>query len=188
MKTWIGADFHFGHTNIIKYCPDSRGKYESVSAMHDAMIQDWNSKVAPDDLVYMLGDVAFGKVGNAVNTIQQLNGRKILIIGNHDVKNMQHPEFVACFEATHQYLEIFHNDVRVVMCHFPIYDHADAGIGSVMFHGHKHGIPTGIPGRIMDVGFDATGEVVIAFDEAFATVIQQTPMQYPPHKSVDGVQ
>jgi len=74
------SDHHFGHSNIIKYC--SR-PFVSVEEMNHEMIRRWNSVVKPEDTVYYLGD--FSLVLEPVRAIApQLNGRKILIMGNHD--------------------------------------------------------------------------------------------------------
>ena len=45
------------------------------------MIQNWNKTVSDRDIVYHLGDVFFGKGHRA---LPLLNGRKRLILGNHD--------------------------------------------------------------------------------------------------------
>jgi calcineurin-like phosphoesterase family protein len=46
------------------------------------MVDRWNARVAPNDLVFHLGDVAMCK--DAAFYVQQLNGHKFLIRGNHD--------------------------------------------------------------------------------------------------------
>lgn len=56
--------------------------YQLIPA-HDAMlVEKWNSVVPDDALVVHLGDYAFKK---STSIVHQLNGRKILMIGNHDV-------------------------------------------------------------------------------------------------------
>ena len=129
------------------------------------MIQEWNVTVGHDNLVYMLGDVAFCNAAQATQIVSRLNGRKILIAGNHDHKNLKHQEFRDCFEDVRDYLEINHDGNKICMFHYPIFDHNQAGRGSIMLHGHRHGKPTGLSGRVMDVGMDATGRVVISLDE-----------------------
>jgi calcineurin-like phosphoesterase family protein len=94
-----------------------------------------------------------------------LNGTKILIEGNHDRKLLNDPAFRAEFKEVHPYLRYNHDGQLVIMFHYPIYDHDQAGRGSIMLHGHRHGNPHNIPGRIMDVGFDATGKVVSSLDQ-----------------------
>jgi calcineurin-like phosphoesterase family protein len=53
--------------------------------MENAIITNWNDCVAPDDIVYVLGDIVFGDdIDTTLKKIAQLNGIKYLAIGNHD--------------------------------------------------------------------------------------------------------
>ena len=52
--------------------------------MNEAMIEKWNEKVSPEDIVYHLGD--FSMSLNAVHDYgPRLNGEKHIICGNHDI-------------------------------------------------------------------------------------------------------
>jgi len=177
MKTWITSDLHFGHANIKKFCPETRGRFRDVEHMRETMIEEWNESVAQEDVVYILGDVAFLPAQEAVAIMRRLNGRKILIEGNHDRKLLNDPVFRSCFESVHNYLRLTHNGQLVILFHYPIFDHDQAGRGSIMLHGHRHGNPHNIPGRIMDVGFDATGKVVSLLDD-IVQKMQQVPHMY----------
>lgn len=76
-RVWITADTHFGHKFVVAL----RG-FDDV-AEHDRMlIENWNSVVAPNDAVYHLGDVSMSLHG--LESVAKLNGRKILVAGNHD--------------------------------------------------------------------------------------------------------
>lgn len=146
--------------------------------MNEEMIREWNTVVHPSDTVYLLGDVAFMSANQATAVVCRLNGNKILIEGNHDRKLLTNPEFRECFAEVHQYLEIVYLKHKIVMCHYPIYDHNGAGRGSIMLHGHRHGAPHNIPGRIMDVGLDATGEVVSSLDSVVERLLKIQPMAH----------
>src|SRR6056300_578004 len=80
------SDTHFDHANILTFT-DYAGKpvreFDSVEAMNEAMIERWNAVVKPGDTVYHLGDVAIAKRG--LTHLARLNGRKILVKGNHDI-------------------------------------------------------------------------------------------------------
>lgn len=52
--------------------------------MDEVLIQNWNSVVGPDDVVFHLGDVALGDKDRWRDIFRRLNGEKILVIGNHD--------------------------------------------------------------------------------------------------------
>ena len=82
MRYYI-ADLHFCHENLNTRM-DCRG-FESGEAMNEYMIAQWNSRVRKRDEVVILGDFCISKKGEAANAIlERLNGRKYLIIGNHD--------------------------------------------------------------------------------------------------------
>jgi calcineurin-like phosphoesterase family protein len=78
--TWIISDTHFFHVNVGRYCnrPDN---------WQELIIKNWNDLISPEDTVLHLGDFAFGKRSNFDNLTEILNGRIILIRGNHDRLN-----------------------------------------------------------------------------------------------------
>lgn len=173
MKTFITSDLHFGHNNIMKFCPQTRGHYKDVDEMREDMIRIWNDSVQDGDLVYILGDVAFLPAAEAVKIFRRLNGRKILIEGNHDRKLLKDPVFRDCFEEVHKYLWIDYNGTQVIMFHYPIWEWDQMHRGSVHFHGHLHGNPNGMEKyRARDVGCDATGQVVWLMEDAIKDALK----------------
>lgn len=80
-KTFILADTHFSHENIIRY---EERPFKNASEMDQFMIRKWNETVSDNDLVLHLGDVGIFRAKQAEEILKQLNGRKILILGNHD--------------------------------------------------------------------------------------------------------
>ena len=52
---------HFFHKNVLGFLDDDgvpiRGQFESLEAMHEYMVAQWNEVVKPKDKVYHLGDV-----------------------------------------------------------------------------------------------------------------------------------
>lgn len=82
MKRWVIADLHFGHENILKY---SNRPFKSVEEMDKSLIDNWNGIVSKDDLVFVLGDFILSHDKQYIkNIVNQLNGRKVLVRGNHD--------------------------------------------------------------------------------------------------------
>jgi calcineurin-like phosphoesterase family protein len=172
MKTYITSDLHWGHKNIMNFCPVSRARFRNdVDYMNEAMVREWNDLIEPQDLVYILGDVAFLPAPKAVEYMRRLNGRKILVQGNHDRKLLQDAGFRDCFEEIHHYLDITYNGTKCVMSHFPFLEWDQMHRGSIMFYGHLHGGTTGMEKyRCMDVGMDATGEIAISMERAINRV------------------
>jgi calcineurin-like phosphoesterase family protein len=85
-KIWLTADTHFGHANIIKY--ENRPFRESENGTTDLMdrelISRWNNAVGKNDRVFHLGDVGICGKEKMTEIVSSLNGRKTLIMGNHD--------------------------------------------------------------------------------------------------------
>lgn len=154
---WITSDTHFSHRNITKF-ETTRRKYGTFSesgellsvdtAQMDAdIIANHNSVVQPNDLVYILGDIAWNKQ-TAPSLINQLNGNKVLIRGNHDFDSKP---FLSCFTKVVDYLDVKHFGERFVLFHYPIFEWDRMHYGSIHLHGHLHGGIHNIPGRIKDV-------------------------------------
>ena len=170
MTTWITSDLHFGHTNIMKFCPQSRARFKNdVDYMNEEMVREWSATIAPKDTVYILGDVAFLPADKAVKIMRRLNGTKILIEGNHDRKLLNDPVFRSCFAEVHPYLCITYEKTRVVMFHYPIAEWDQMHRGAVHFHGHLHGGTSGMEKyRCRDMGMDATGMIAVTMERAIA--------------------
>jgi calcineurin-like phosphoesterase family protein len=79
MSTFFISDLHLNHANIIKYC---KRPFKDVNEMNKTIVERWNSVVKKGDTVFHLGD--FCKRGNPNDFLNQMNGRKIFIKGNHD--------------------------------------------------------------------------------------------------------
>ena len=48
------------------------------------LIYNWNQIIKENDLVYFLGDFAFGDKARAEKLGRELKGHKVIILGNHD--------------------------------------------------------------------------------------------------------
>ncbi len=82
VNEFVVSDTHFSHKNIIKYCDRP---FKDIDEMNNFMIEQWNSVVSKDDIVYHLGDFTWDnnreRFGELVSS---LNGRIRLLKGNHD--------------------------------------------------------------------------------------------------------
>lgn len=84
-KAWFSADLHLGHAGIIDYCDRP---FRDLDEMHEVIITRWNERVSPDDIAWLLGDVAVGgpeEVRAVLPLLARLNGHKYLLAGNHDI-------------------------------------------------------------------------------------------------------
>ena len=139
MKNFFISDLHFWHTNILYF--DQR-PWDTVEEMNQALIDNWNSVVTDEDRIYMLGDFSWGGTGKAKKILEQLNGRIIWIVGNHDPENESFYRKL----VTMGYIEEYHDMLirwidgyEITMCHYPMacYKH-DSNDRNLMFYGHLH--------------------------------------------------
>jgi calcineurin-like phosphoesterase family protein len=78
---WFTADPHFGHARINEL---AHRPFGSVEEMNEEIIGQWNDVVDPEDDVWILGDLALGKIEESLALVPRLNGTKVLVPGNHD--------------------------------------------------------------------------------------------------------
>lgn len=87
MTDFFIADTHFSHKNILKFCNEHR-PFKDIDEMDNVLIENWNNTVGPEDTVYVLGDYFLGGRNNHTQVAfitHALNGRKVLVQGNHDL-------------------------------------------------------------------------------------------------------
>ena len=127
------SDWHYGHQNILAF--DNR-PFKTVEDMNAALIERWNSAVGASDTVYMLGDMFWCNMQEAISVLEQLNGNIFLIKGNHDRCN--DGRFLKKFVKVTEYLEIEDAGRKVVLCHYPIPCFKNHYYGWYHLYGHVH--------------------------------------------------
>ncbi len=128
-EVWFTSDTHLGHKNILEYEKEAR-PFKTVEEMNEALISNWNDTVRPKDIIWHLGDFAFGR--SNVELAGRLNGRKRLILGNHDVYN--NSVYLAYFEKLFgvTYWK------RCVLSHIPVHVGNLGSRALLNVHGHLH--------------------------------------------------
>lgn len=140
MSAFVTSDLHLGHAKMLDFVrPDGEPlrPFSSLDEMHETIIMKWNKKVHQKDRVYILGDVAISR--NALPLLNELNGAKILVRGNHDIYKLK--DYLPYFE-----------DIRgaffrggdstmpggIIFTHIPVHPDNLQGhyLGNV--HGHLH--------------------------------------------------
>lgn len=89
-KVYFTSDTHFFHERIIDYF---QRPFTSVKEMNEALINNWNSAVPTDGIVFYLGDFAKGDSAIWSDILCRLSGHIHLIAGNHDW-----PHVLECLE------------------------------------------------------------------------------------------
>lgn len=133
-NVFFAADHHFGHNNIYTQFKLADGVtparcFANAAEGDEVMVERHNSVVKPADRVYFVGDVAMSH--RALPILSRMNGRKVLIKGNHDIHKLSH------------YLPYF-DDIRgshqldgILVTHIPVHPDSLARWGFNV-HGHLH--------------------------------------------------
>lgn len=132
-KKFYIADWHYGHANCIAF--DNR-PFKDVEEMNKELIRRWNKTVDKGDVVYILGDMFWCKMDEAISILDSLNGQKILVKGNHDRCN--DGRFVKKFAKITDYLEVDDEGRKVVLCHYPIPCFKNHFYNWYHLYGHVH--------------------------------------------------
>ena len=142
MRYYI-ADCHFFHENLNTQM-DRRG-FPDAAAMNDYMIRQWNRKVRDKDEVVILGDFSLGTAEQTNQLLEELNGRKYLILGNHDGVVKRRKFRAELFEWIRPYEELHDQKRKVILSHYPILCYnsqyrldRDGAPSAYMLYGHVH--------------------------------------------------
>lgn len=127
MSIFFIADMHFGDENILRY---ENRPFDDANSMNSVIINNWNSVVKKDDLVYVLGDVG------ATDAIKSLNGTKYLVKGNHDTKPNEFYRNIG-FEEVYDYPIII--DGFWILSHDALYVSENMPYANLF--GHVHNSP-----------------------------------------------
>lgn len=151
------GDLHLGHKNIMKF---GQRDYDTIEHHDEGIIDLWNSKVrSKKDLVWVLGDVAFNM--ESIKLLDKANGRKRLIMGNHDKFNIG--VYLKYFEDVRAYEKRY----GVIMSHIPIHPNELQYRGwQWNLHGHIHHAEKEVKDyRYINVNADQIGLIPIDLDE-----------------------
>lgn len=200
MRYWT-SDLHLGHLNIIDFCErpfrkivvqagalgDVEYDIPDVDAMNKALIDNWNDVVDVGDEVWVVGDLAMGRLQTTVPMAKALKGNKFLVPGNHDACHKMHGKwkrFVPLYEDAG--FTILDSQVitkidgtEVLVCHFPYtgdsqFNDRFSGnrpddLGDWLIHGHTHS-DVRLRGKQIHVGVDAWGLQPASEDDIIALI------------------
>lgn len=124
--TYLIADSHYHHDRCCIYS----GRPENFTELINENIR---KIIFPKDVLIFLGDVIFGNFGQLKTIISSLPGKKILTLGNHDVKRSTSWFYKAGFDFVCDQIVI----KNYVLSHFPV----KIQEGQINIHGHFHNIP-----------------------------------------------
>lgn len=156
MKLYFTADLHFNHFPIIQYC---NRPFKNIDEMNETLIYNWNKAIPPTGIVYVLGDLIFGrKKGygtlDVKKILNRLHGQIILIEGDHDkpAKKLYKEGYKKIVKITPLHrIKIDGQDI--ILCHYCMRVWYKSHYNSWHLYGHSHGRLEPI-GKSLDVGVD----------------------------------
>jgi len=171
------ADTHWGHRNIIKYC---HRPFADVEEMNEALIDNWNSVVGKDDIVFHLGDFAMGGSAEWSRFLERLNGKIYLILGNHDMKTIG--KGFSRFEYVTMQMLINIGGQQIYLNHCPLLFYGESKntwqlYGNVHTNLHHTGTNRSIIDNLLptqyDVGVDNNNFTPVSYEQICAKIQQQ---------------
>lgn len=130
------ADLHLGHKNCLAF--DNR-PFVDIEQQTETYIENHNKIVGKSDDVYFLGDFSWYNVDRTADILDELNGNKHLISGNHDHVMLRHLSIFDRFSEIRDYKELqFGRGKILVLSHYPIPCFNKHFYGSYHFYGHVH--------------------------------------------------
>ncbi len=128
---YFTSDLHLGHKGIISM---QNRPFASVEEMNRVIMTNYNAVVHKNDTVYILGDICHHmKVEAANEIISKLNGKKILVSGNHDKDYSS-----SLFDEVCDFKTASLNGIYFAMMHYPMLSWPKKNSGSIHVHGHIH--------------------------------------------------
>ena len=191
-KVFFTSDTHFNHEKIIEYC---KRPFSSVEEMDKKLVSNWNEVVSEGCTVFHLGDFAFGGFPIWEGIRSQLNGRIILIRGNHDFRqNLQNLKRLDdMFDEVVLQKNIEIDGQSIILNHYPFLCYGGSyGHKVWALHGHVHQNPYGTSldsSRLQyrfptqyDVGVDNNNFYPISFNQ-LAEIINKQIVDYEEARS-----
>ena len=156
-KVFFTADTHFGDDAIRRY---ENRPFASVEEMDRELIARWNAVVGPADTVWHLGD--FGGPGREAALLQALNGRKRLVLGNHDTSG------TACYREA-GFEEVYDLPVLFegfwLLSHEPLYVNRNMPYANLFGHVHASPLYRDLSSQHLCVCVERWGYAPLPFEE-----------------------
>ena len=166
-RVWMTADLHLCHVNVIRYC---NRPFIDVTQMNEHLVSQ-AQKIRDGEWLVIVGDLAMGDHHLAMEWIRRIPGRKVLVLGNHDLTRSGECRYLVektpdgqrpLFDAVVPFLAW--QDAlgqSVFVSHYPAtVDHSFGRL--VNYHGHLHRevLEPNETTHFVNVGWDVTQGLV----------------------------
>ena len=134
-KIFFTSDHHFYQSNSDFRCHSNMFGM-TKEELDEHRVKEWNNVVKKNDIVYYVGDFCDGNVLQLINLKNRLNGKIILVRGNHD--NLPVEAYEAIFDGVVDFVEL--PKFNIVAMHFPSIDQISdiKKHGQILIYGHIH--------------------------------------------------
>ena len=177
-EIFFTSDTHFGHGKSFLFEP--RG-FSSVEEMNEAIIENWNKVVKPNDMVIHLGDTMLTDNEKGIEYFKRLNGQISLVWGNHDSdtrkKLLSALPNVIILGYAHQ---LKYGKLSIYMSHYPTltsnYDQKHFSQHVLSLHGHTHQKTNWLDPKnpfLYHVGLDSHNNTPVHIDEVITDIRQR---------------
>ena len=176
-EIYFTSDLHMMHNKGFLFEP--RG-FSNERDMCEALVENWNKIVKPDDIVYDLGDIALSDVQEAAKYIKKLNGKHFWIRGNHDTNNKVDYLMDTCWDKLYfvGWADMLkYNKYHFYMSHYPTltsnYDDKKFSQHVINLHGHTHQQTNWLQldnPFMYHVGVDSHNNAPVHIDEVLADI------------------
>lgn len=168
-KVWLISDTHFDHTNIIKYC---NRPFVYTEEMNEYILHNWYKTIVPDDVVYFLGDMAFGRGSRKPRWwASQLCGKIIWIKGSHD-HGIRPTSIIEDIERVVLSECIVCDGIEFMLVHDP-FDAILNGWSGWIIHGHNHDNRPHIDNRFGHKRVNVSVEVIDYTPVSLAEIVRR---------------
>ena len=161
---FLASDHHLGHTNILTFRKSDGSflrEFSSIEEHDEHIINMHNSVVANGDKTYFLGDIGFS--AKILPLLSRMNGKKILIKGNHDnLKLSQYLPYFKDIRGSHQF-------DGLLLTHIPVHP-GSLSRWNANVHGHLHSnvveVSQGVPDtRYFNVSMECINYTPISLEQ-----------------------
>jgi len=178
---WFTSDSHFSHVNFLLFKDEDgehiRKEFDNIIEMDETMISRWNARVEKDDIIYHLGDVCFGGAARLNEIASRLNGRKRLVMGNHDRHDIgvYTKHFQIKPAGRHFGSDVTGCDITFLVSHIPLHpelvrnSHTTGPVFNL--HGHLH--QRKLDGPYLNVCVENTDYAPISMEEVIGQLRQR---------------
>ena len=169
-RIFLTSDQHFYHRNANRLCGRP---WSTVEEMNAALLENINSVVGENDILYHLGDFAFGKKANFWEYMDMVKCKNIhFCLGNHDHKtdirgaNEERKRLLSVTKRidTSFYHKRTNQVYSMTMTHHPLLD-GSMSESRIYCHGHQHRHNPVVRKNQFDIGCDGHAYMPWSIDE-----------------------